>query len=867
MGPVDLGAGFLHAPALVSGELEPGQAAHVVVVRSRGTGDDRRHPVNVGVPDQQGPIAMVVSHLASFGPVGGVGHRSAHTTGNTGYARQDQADLCLQTPPSLVVSLVVNGHADSPLLLLGVGNCLALSEMEPGDPDTEGARSDPARLLALTLSRPQDALVAARSVLAGDPSPYDASLAHHAIGIVLRDRGDLPGAITELRKGLRLARACGRPEREVDVQATLGLALAWTGRSQQGLAILDQAVQSSRGDMAGRVLMRRASVLRELGRFHDALQDLNRALPYFRRAGDTVWEARSLTHRAEVFLGLGLPGRAAADYARAEEMYATSGQEFEYAKARHNSGCVALIRGDLPQALTNLDEARNRYDALGETNPDLAGDRCLALLAAGLAAEAAEETDSALSRLPPGGGIAYKKGELLFAAATAALAAGHLAEARQRAGQAGRLFRTQGRPHWEARTALVLAEARYAGGGHSLALLRYTEQVAARLESARAGEAMHAHLLAGRIALTRRSVTQADPHLERAARSRRRGPPLPRSVAWLARALQADAQGNARATVAACARGLDALEEHQMRLGATELRAYGTAHGAELATLAQRDALRRGDVRRLLFWSERWRATALTARSTPLRDDKELAAELQALRSVSRLLGDTEMAAARRNALERERRRLEAAVQARTRRLPGRHEPGEGQFNLDELFDELGPATLIELVTVDSVLHVVVVADRRVRLHTVGIVPEREVQLNRFVLRRLAHGRRQPGDEIALKYRGAALEAALLGDAVAGLGDGAMDPHAIVARSRRHRGAVRVGLAACPSHAVAIPAARRPRHRSRAGHQGRGDRAAGFSLSRSHAAGSRQRHGRPGAHRPGRRVAGAYRGSRHVPGR
>lgn len=139
---------------------------------------------------------------------------------------------------------------------------------------------------------------------------------------------------------------------------------------------------------------------------------------------------------------------------------------------------------------------------------------------------------------------------------------------------------------------------------------------------------------------------------------------------------------------------------------------------------------------------------------------------------MSRLLRDSETTTSRRNALERERRRLEAAVQARTRRLPGRHQPGEGQFNLDELFDEIGPATLIELVTVDSVLHVVVVADRRVRLHTVGSLPEREVQLNRFVLRRLAHGRRQPGDEIALKYRGAALEAALLGDAVAGLGDG-----------------------------------------------------------------------------------------------
>ena len=106
--------------------------------------------------------------------------------------------------------------------------------MEPGDPDTEAVRSDPARLLSLAVSRPQDGLLAARSVLAGQPSAYDASLAYHAIGIVLRDRWQASGSDRELRKGLRLARASGRPEREVDVQATLGLALAWTGRSQQG---------------------------------------------------------------------------------------------------------------------------------------------------------------------------------------------------------------------------------------------------------------------------------------------------------------------------------------------------------------------------------------------------------------------------------------------------------------------------------------------------------------------------------------------------------------------------------------------------------------------------------------------------------
>lgn len=646
--------------------------------------------------------------------------------------------------------------------------------MTAGDPGTEKLPFDPAQLLLLAVARPQDALLAGRSVLAGRPSPYDASLAHQAIGIVLRDRGDLPGAIAELRRGARLARASGRPEREVDVQATLGATLAWSGRSQQGLALLDRAVEVSRGGLAGRVLMRRAIVLKDLGRFYEAHQDLCRALPYFRRAGDTVWEARSLTWRAEVFLGLGLPGRAGADFARAEELYATTGQELEYAKARHNRGLAALSRGDLPEALTYLDEAGKRYEALGVTNPDFAIDRCWALLAAGLAGEAARETDAALSRMPPEGGIAYKKAELLFAAATAALAAGNPANARERARQAHRLFRAQGRAIWEARADLVVAQAKYAAGEHSAPLFRYVDRVAARLEAFRAGEAMQAHLLAGRLALSRGRAIEADQHLERVARSRRRRPPLTRSVAWLARALQADARSNARATLAACSRGLDALDEHQMTLGATELRAYGTAHGAELATLAQRVALRRGDVHRLLFWSERWRAVALASRSTPLRHDRELVAELSALRGVTRLLETSETAAAGRNALERERRRLETAVQARTRRSPGSRTKEPGQFDLDTLFDELGESKLIELVEVDGVLHVIIAADRRLRLHTVGSIPEREVEveMNRFVLRRLAHRPPRLGDELVLTHRGAQLESSLLGSAAAELGDG-----------------------------------------------------------------------------------------------
>jgi hypothetical protein len=246
---------------------------------------------------------------------------------------------------------------------------------------------------------------------------------------------------------------------------------------------------------------------------------------------------------------------------------------------------------------------------------------------------------------------------------------------------------------------------------------------------------------------------------------------LNRSVAWLARALQADARGNARATLAACRRGLDVLGAHQMTLGATELRAYGTAHGAELAMLAQREALRRGDSRRLLFWSERWRATTLAARSTPLRHDRELVAQLSALRHVTRRLAMSEMPAPGRSPLERERRRLEAAVQARTRRAPGTGVREAEEFDFAALCAELGDCTLIELVEVDGVLHVVTVADRRVRLYTVGRVPVREVRLSRFALHRLARGRLHSGDDAVLANQGADLEASLLGPAGAESGD------------------------------------------------------------------------------------------------
>ncbi|MCW6006472.1 CHAT domain-containing protein, partial [Micromonospora sp. CPCC 205371] len=142
------------------------------------------------------------------------------------------------------------------------------------------------------------------------------------------------------------------------------------------------------------------------------------------------------------------------------------------------------------------------------------------------------------------------------------------------------------------------------------------------------------------------------------------------AAGWLAQARRAGEAGGTAAMLAACGRGLDAAGEHQRSLAAPELRAHAAGYGTELAALAQRHAVDRGDARMLLRWSERWRAGALAVPLVRPPDDRELAADLASLRQVMRLLAAPGAPVV---ALERERRRLGAAGRSRTPR--GRRRP------------------------------------------------------------------------------------------------------------------------------------------------------------------------------------------------
>jgi len=638
-------------------------------------------------------------------------------------------------------------------------------------------------LLLLTLSRPREALAKARAVLAGQPDPHDASVAHQAAGIVLREFGDVGAGLREVRQALTLALRTGSAEREADVLATLGVALIYAGRTAEGLAAFDRSLRRCGGAAAGRVFVRRASALWTLGRYAESLDDVRQALTALRGSGDAVWLARALHTRALVHLAVGSARRADADFAASGHLFDDAGQELESIYTVLNRAAVAFSCGDLPAALALLDQTASRVRPLGIPVTAVSIDRCAVLLAAGLASDALADARTAIGEIEQIHGRFTKRAELLLMAANTALAAGQPQPALDWARTAHRLFASQQRAWWKAQAAGVLVQAKHAAGLASARLLREAVRAAAQLELTGSAEAARVHLLAGRVALELGRGAEADRHLLAAARSRRTGPPLARASGWLSEALRAEADAEPRSLLHACRRGLAVLDEHRYTLGSSELRAQATAHGAELAELGQRQAARAHRPRQLLAWSERWRATALAVPAVrPLADDR-LNMDLAALRDVMKRLDkvrsqDRSTASARREQLrlESERKRLEGAVRARALRAHGAASPGHAMVSIPELLDQLGTTQLAEIVDVDGTLHVLLCGSGRVSQFTAGRTADaaRAAAFARFALRRLARSRPDDDPSGALAIIAAAgsrLQGALLGPAARHLGD------------------------------------------------------------------------------------------------
>jgi tetratricopeptide (TPR) repeat protein len=637
---------------------------------------------------------------------------------------------------------------------------------------------DGEHLLRLAMSQPREAIEQCTQIMTNHPGALDASYALQAMGVARRELGDGTAALRLVRRALASSRRTGRADRVSDVEATLGSTLALAGRTREALSHLDSAVASAKGVHAARTRVRRGGVLHILGRDGEALEDLGVALRVLRSAGDRVYEARALNWRALVYDSLGMAARADRDLARCEQMTLEDGQRLESAFARHNRGQLAYGSGDLPSALRHFDAAELIYADVGERNADLELQRCRVLLALGMPDDARQHADEAVRILTGNTAGANRRAEAMLMAASAGLAAGDIPRARADAEAAVRMFRNQQRERWMLKAQRTELTADWTAGRTTPVTLRLAIQVADRLEALNDQEAIDAHLLAGRMAMQLQWQAESGEHLEAAARGRRRGPAIGRATGWLARALQAETAGDSRSMLSACRRGLDLLDEHRLTLGATEMRARASVHGAELAAIATRHAARAHNPKQLLLWSERWRATALAAAPVRPPDDEELASELSALRGVTRLIAELRADGASTAAPEKEQARLEASVRGRMLRTSGGSRGlASAPVDVRRIRAALGSTTLVELVEVDGTLHVVTVGVGGTRLREVGSAARAEDELDfaRYGLRRAAMSTSAAGRRLALtslETNAASLQEALLGPAVEHLGVG-----------------------------------------------------------------------------------------------
>ena len=371
-----------------------------------------------------------------------------------------------------------------------------------------------------------------------------------------------------------------------------------------------------------------------------------------------------------------------------------------------------------------------------------------------------------------------KRAEILLTAAQAALADGDVTTAEVDADLAGRLFAAQQRPVWAHQARLLSLQAEFlarrpderllvAASTEPVAsdaarrnkrLLRSVAELVDQMRAERAADLSVAQLLHGRIAHDAGHDDEAMGSFEEAALSRQVGSGLARAAGWLAEALRQDIRGDRRALLHACRRGLDAVDEHRALLGDLELRALATRHGIELAALAVRDAQRRGDARDMLWWVERWRATALAVPRSHALHDTELDRRVAALRDVARRHDAADHS--RREALRQERDRLENEVR-RARRQQRTDGARAASFNLEEVFGVLGDTALLVSMYLDGTLYAITVVNGRVRRRTVGPVSVAlaEARFARFALRRAAFGRMADIPTAAER-----LERALLGD-------------------------------------------------------------------------------------------------------
>jgi tetratricopeptide (TPR) repeat protein len=563
-------------------------------------------------------------------------------------------------------------------------------------------------------------------------------------------------AVLKLRRGLRLlggARDAEGAELRIRMLITLAYNDAELNTLQHGLPHLVAATASlpaisdefRRIDLDAVIRGQRGIMLMRAGQHAASISELNETVAlreqlHAQGNPNLVAFVIDLSNRAHVHTAMGHPGPAGRDLRRVSAMAETalveSASEDDSqrlavlaARARQNLGSLAYRVGDLPRALKYYEEASQRFREIAPSIlPKIRRDQAEALLAAGMADEAAPLLDEALPELRRLRNYQdLAEAESLRAAA--ALVTGDETLARRMANSARRRFLRRGNEAWAAIAALTRLRAEVAAAldGNRKPGAKLPERA---LELADAlgklrlvDEASVARLLAVRLMLRRGEVEQATRHLTEVPAPRRVTPVDHRMLRWLCRAELAVAEHRLARAFAQARAGLVELSRVRDRMGGLEMVSGPAVHGRELGELAVRLVVdRRGSGARQLFtWSEKTRAQVYRYEPLPSLDDPVLTEKVQEYRLLSRSVAEAE----RDGRPVREMRSRHAALQREVMRLGWRDRPwGRPRpiASFTQVAEGLEDRALVSFVASRQDMLAVVVVAGRARLLRLGRV-------------------------------------------------------------------------------------------------------------------------------------------------
>jgi DNA-binding NtrC family response regulator/tetratricopeptide (TPR) repeat protein len=212
-------------------------------------------------------------------------------------------------------------------------------------------------------SEAEDALRQAWEIYKRLGAARDVVAVESALGNLCRVRRDWRGAREYFTRVLRTSQREGYMRAEALAFEFLGDLEKDQGRYEEAERALDQALAcahrlSSRSDVIGEVLRRRAEVYLALGRLGDAERDCTAALDLCRKIGDRLEEGAALRVLAAVSYSRGDRSDARVLSARAEKVQTRTGDLFELAMTALTDGAGTRRSGHVDGDALDAAEAR-----------------------------------------------------------------------------------------------------------------------------------------------------------------------------------------------------------------------------------------------------------------------------------------------------------------------------------------------------------------------------------------------------------------------------------------------------------------------------------------------------------------------------